>query len=131
MAYYSKKDIVDVTFNSTDLKAFLVGISGLKRASVMEEFFPAGSAYKTRAATGMYETDPVVIEFVYDGGASGPNVKCAQDTSATLTVTFVSGQSITGTAIVTETEVVISDDKDNHLMVTLQWTGTVTYDFAA
>ncbi len=131
MAYYSWKDIADVTYNSSNLKAYVTSISGLKVASVKEEWRAAGAAAKTVNATGMYDYDPVVIDFIYEDSASGPNAKCAQDTSATLTVTFITGQSVTGTAIVTEREVVVGPEGDNHLVVTFEWTGGATYDTTA
>jgi predicted secreted protein len=131
MSYRSWVDIVDITYNSTDLKAYVISVSGLKKSSVMQNWHSAGSAFPSADATGMYQQEPVVIEFVYDDGASGPNVKCAQDTSATLTITFVSGQSISGTFIVSEVEVGTSADGDNTLTVTLTPSGTVTWDLAA
>lgn len=131
MAYLSRKDVADVTYNSTDLKAYVVGISGLKEAETVEEWRAPGSAYMTRDLTGLFNHDPIVIEFVYEDSASGPNVKCAKSTSATLTVTFISGQNVTGTFLVSEREVVLGDEGDNHLIVTFLNTGTVTTDFAA
>lgn len=131
MAYLSRKDIADITYNSTDLKAYVISVSGLKEAETVEEWRPPGSAYMTRDLTGLFNYDPIVIEFVYEDSATGPNVKCAKSTSATLTITLVSGQSITGTFLVSEREVVVSDEGDNHLIVTFLNNGTVTTDFAA
>ena len=95
----------------------------------MQDFQPAGVAWPTPLDTGMRDNDPVVLNFMYDGSASGPAQKCALGTSATLTITFATGQSITGTAIVSEFEVAPDPQGDHKLNVTLNYTGTVTTDY--
>lgn len=130
MAYRSWKDIADITFNSTDLKAFVRSVSGIKTTATLTEFHPAGAAYPAPADSGMRVHDPVVIEFLYDGSASGPNVKCAIGTSSTLTITFYSGESVTGTFISSDVEVGTSSDGNNILTVTFTPSGTITTDLA-
>ena len=128
MAYRSWKDIADITFNSTDLKAFVKGVSGIKQNVGLQNWTAAGSAWQTNTDTGQRSQDPIVVEFMYDGTATGPNVKCALATSSTLTITFFTGESITGTFIVSDVEVVVGPDQDNELNVTFTPTGVVTLD---
>jgi len=131
LAYISKKDVVDCTYNSTDLKAYVVSISGLKIAAVMQEWHAPGSVSPSAADTGMRQQEPVVIEFLYDGTASGPCLKAALGTSATLTITLATGMSITGTFIVSDAEVQIVDDGDDKYVATFTPSGTVTWDLQA
>jgi len=131
MAYYSWKDIADITYNSTDLKAFVISVSGTKINAKMQEFHPAGSVWPTPLDTGMRNVENVSIEFMYDGGASGPGVKCAMATSATLTITFATGMSMTGTFLVISQEMGLTNDGDHKLTVEFAPTGTITWDVAA
>lgn len=131
MAYYSGKDVVDVTFNSTDLKAFVMSIDGLEIEQLTTQWRAPGSVSKTTALTGQFDPAPVVIKFILDGTATGPAVKCAQSTSSTLTITLVSGLSITGTAVVTKWALGIPEDGHDTLEVTLTWSGAATWDLAA
>lgn len=128
MAYRSWKDIADITFNSTDLKAYVRSVSGIKQNVTMQEFHPAGVAWATPADTGMRSQDSITIEYMFDGSASGPNVKSALGTSSTLTITFYSGESITGTFICTSAEVGVSSDGSDILTCEYTPSGTITLD---
>jgi hypothetical protein len=68
---------------------------------------------------------------MYDGGASGPGVKCAIGTSATLTITFATGMSTSGTFIVSSVEMGLTNDGNHKLTVVFTPSGTVTFDVAA
>jgi hypothetical protein len=131
MAYYSGKDVVDITFNSTDLKAFVLGIDGLEIEQITTRWRAPGSVSKTTALTGQFDPADVSIHFILDGSASGPAVKCAQSTSATLTITLATGLSITGTAAVTKWAVGIPEDGHDTFDVTFQWDGAATWDLSA
>jgi hypothetical protein len=131
MATYSWKDIVDITYNSTDLKAYILSISGVKANAKIQEFHAAGSVWPAPIDTGMRAHDNVTLEFLHDGGASGPAAKCALGTSATLTMTFATGLSVTGTFVVSSVEVGVSSDGENKLTVELTASGTITYDLTA
>jgi hypothetical protein len=131
LAYYSAKDVVDVTFNSTDLKAFVMEISGLEIEQITTRWRAPGAASKTTALTGQFDPADVTIKFILDGTATGPAVKCAQSTSSTLTITLVSGLSITGTAKVTKWSLGIPEDGHDTLEVTFTWDGAATWDLAA
>lgn len=131
MAMYSWKDIVDVTFNTTDLKAFVLSISGIKENVKMQEFHAAGSIWPAPLDTGMRTHDNVTIEFLHDGGATGPAAKCALGTSSTLTITLGTGISITGTFVVSTIEVGVSNDGENKLTVEFTASGTITYDLVS
>lgn len=131
MAYYSWKDIADITFASTDLKAYVIGISGLAVHATKQEFHPAGVAWPTPLDTGLRQNDDVVINFMYDGSATGPAVKCAMGTSSTFTCTLASGQSITGTFWVSDVEATVGPDQDHQLNITLTPSGTITWDVTA
>ena len=128
MAYRGWKDIVDMTFNSTDLKAYVKGVDGIEQDAVLQDFKPAGTAWATPADTGARTQSDITITYMYDGSASGPNVKCALGTSATLTITFFSGESITGTFIVSKVSVNVTPDGDNELVVVFTGSGTITLD---
>lgn len=133
MAYTSLKDITEITFNSTDLKAYAHGdkIGGLAYHAVKDSFHAAGAVYPTNSDTGMRTQDDITITFNADGGASGPNVKCAMGTSSTLTITFTTGISITGTFWVSDVEYGVSPDGNNTITPTFTPTGTITWDLAA
>lgn len=131
MAYVSWKDIADITFNSTDLKAYVRGVSGLKQNVTVQEFHPAGATYPTPVDTGSRSQDPIAVEFMFDGSASGPNVKCALGTSATLNITLATGMTKSGTFIVTDVEPSIGPDQSHLLNVTFTPTGTITDDLTA
>jgi len=129
MAYHSWSDIDAVTFNSTDLKAYCRSISGLKTNVTMQDFHAAGVAWPAPVDTGMRSHDVVNIEFLFDGSASGPAVKCALGTSSTLTITLDTGLSVTGTFIVTGAEVQTGSDGSDILSVEFTPSGTITSDF--
>ena len=130
MAYYSAKDFTAVTYNSTDLKAFVMSLEGLEIEQLTTRWRAPGSVSKTTALTGQFDPADVVIKFILDDTATGPAVKCAQSTSATLTLTIASGLSITGTAKVTKWALGIPEDGHDTLDVTLTWDGAATWDLA-
>jgi len=131
VAYYSAKDIVDCTFNSTDLKAFIMSIDGLEIEEVTTRWRAPGAVSKTTALTGQFDPADVTIKFILDGSATGPAVKCALSTSATLTITLVAGVSITGTAKVSKWSLSVPEDGHDTLDVTFVWDGAATWDLAA
>jgi len=128
MAYFSGKDVSAVTYNSTDLKAFVMGLDGLGIEEINTRWRAPGAVSKTTALTGQFDPDDVSIKFILDGGASGPAAKCALSTSATLTITLATGLSITGTAKVTKWALGIPEDGHDTLDVTLTWDGAATWD---
>lgn len=131
MAYYSGKDVVDFTYNTTDLKAFVAGIDGLEENEVVDQWRALGSAYKSSKLTGQYEQSDITVTFKLDGGATGPAVKCAKGTSSTLTITLATGLSITGTFVVRSRQVQIPEEGLDQLVVVFTADGTVTWDLAA
>ena len=108
-----------------------MSIDGLEEEEVITEWRAPGSAYKTRALTGQYDQSDITIKFIYDGTATGPAVKCAKGTSATLTLTFATGQMITGTAVVRKRTLGVPEDGHDTFDVTFAFTGAVTFDTAA
>ena len=102
MAYWAWKDISAVTYNSQDLKGFVAGGFNVSGHAVLDDFKPAGSAWPTPLDTGGRSVDPITIPFKYDGSATGPCVKAALGTSATMTLTHATGQSVSGTFIVSD-----------------------------
>lgn len=131
MAYYSAKDVSAVTYNSTDLKAFVMELSGLEIEELTTRWRAPGSVSKTTALTGQFDPADVGIKFILDGSATGPAVKCALSTSATLLITLATGLSITGTAKVTKWALGVPEDGHDTLDVTLTWDGAATWDLAA
>lgn len=130
MSYYSAKDFTSVTFNSTDLKAYVISIDGLEIEEITTRWRAPGSAYKTTALTGQFDTPDVTIKFMLDGSASGPAVKCAMSTSSTLTLGLASGLSLTGTAKVVKRALGVPEDGHQTLEVTFAWDGGCTWDLA-
>jgi hypothetical protein len=131
MAYYSAKDVTAFTYNSQDLKAFIAGGFELSDEGVISEWRAPGSAYKTRKHTGQYDCPDFTVKFMYDGTATGPAVKCARGTSATLTASLATGLSITGTFIVKSWGFAEPEEGDATLDVTFTSDGDVTWDLAA
>jgi hypothetical protein len=131
MAYYSGKDVTAVTYNSTDLKAFVMSIDGLEIEEITTRWRAPGATSKTTALTGQFDPSDVSIKFILDGAATGPAVKCALSTSATLTITLATGLSITGTAKVSKWALGIPEDGHDTLDVTFVWDGAATWDLAA
>ena len=127
MAYFSWKDL-DITYAGTSLKAYLISLNGPKVNAVMNEFQPAGVAWPTPLDTGMRSHDPYVAQFMFDGTASGPALKCALGTSATLTVALGTGLSDSGTYIVSDFEVAPDPGGDHKLNVTFTPTGAQVLD---
>jgi len=128
LAYIAWDDISEVTYDSTDLKAYVRSISGLKQNVTLDDFHPAGAAWPTPVDTGLRSHDPIVLECMFDGGATAPGVKLAVGTSATLTITLATGISVSGTFIVSDVEVTTSADGVNKLNATLTPSGTITTD---
>jgi hypothetical protein len=128
VGYLSFKD-VDFNFNSTSLKAYLREVSGLGLHCVKEDFQPAGVAFPTPQDTGMRNADEVVAVFEAEGSATGPNVKCALGTSATLTLTLGTGLTKSGTYWVSDVEPQLGADHNHYLQVTFCPTGTITDDY--
>jgi hypothetical protein len=131
LSYYSGKDVSACTFNSTDLKAFVLGLDGLEIEEIITRFRAPGSVSKTTVLTGQFDPSDVIIKFILDGSASGPAVKCALSTSATLTLTLGTNISITGTAKVIKWALGIPEDGNDTLDVTFAWDGGATWDLAA
>jgi len=131
VAYYSGKDVTGVTFNSQDLKAFVMSIDGLEIEEITTRWRAPGSASKTTALTGQFDPADVNIQFILDGTATGPAVKCALSTSATLTITFGTGLSVTGTAKVSKWSLGVPEDGHDTFTVTFVWDGAATWDLAA
>jgi len=131
VAYYSAKDCTAFTYNSQDLKAFLIGDISFNEEALKTEWRPPGSAYKSRKLTGQYDLGPVEVPFIYDDTATGPAVKCAKGTSATLTFTMATGLSITGVFVVTSWKFGMPQEGDDTFTVTLENDGAVTWDLAA
>lgn len=129
MAYHSWEDIDAFNFNSTELKTFLKGLSGIKDNVVLQEFHPAGVAWPTPVDTGMRNHDVIQAEFMMDGSASGPAVKCALGTSSTLTYTYDTGVSVSGTFIVSSAEMTTGPDGSNLLNIEFTPSGTIATDF--
>jgi hypothetical protein len=92
------------------------------------DFNPAGAVWPTPLDVGTRKMDPIAASFLYDGSATGAPQKAANGTSATLTITFAAGQSVSCTSIVSDAELVIADGSDNLWNVTFTPSGTVTID---
>src|SRR5512137_1553246 len=108
MAYYSWKDISAFSYNSQTLTSYVREISGVKMNATMTEHQPLGAAWATPVDTAMRSHDPIVVSFFYDGGgAATPPTAAAVGTSATLTLTFATGQTVSGTFVVTDAEIVL------------------------
>lgn len=127
MGYLAWKDI-DFNFNSTSLKAYMREITGLGIHCVRDDFQPAGVAWPTPLDTGMRNADDCVVVFEAEGSASGPNVKCALGTSATLTLTYGTGLTKSGTYWVSDVEPLLGSEQNHYLQVTFCPTGTITED---
>ena len=128
---YSPWTGLSFTFNSQALTAYVRATSGTSVHALMQEFQPLGSAWPTPVDTGSRTHDPYVVEFMADGSATGPNVKCALGTSSTLTEVLDTGQSDSGTYIVTDVEYGVGPDQLAILTVTFTPTGTQTLDITA
>jgi hypothetical protein len=131
LAYYSAKDISAFTYNSTDLKAFVMEIGGLEIEEIVTRWRAPGSVSKTTALTGQFDPADVEVKFILDGTATGPAVKCALSTSATLTVGLGTNISITGTAKVVKWVLGIPEDGHDTFTVTFAWDGAATWDLNA
>ena len=128
LSYFSAKDITAVTYNSTDLKAFVMGLDGLEIEEITTRWRAPGSVSKTTALTGQFDPGDTTIKFILDGSATGPAVKCALSTSATLTITLATGLSITGTAKVSKWSLGVPEEGHDTLDVLLLWDGEATWD---
>lgn len=131
MATISGKDVVDLTYNSQDLKAYVMSIDGLEEEEIITQYRAPGSAYKTTVLTGQYDHSDVTVKFIYDGSATGPAVKCAKGTSSTFTITLATGMSITGTAKVRKRTTGVPEDGSDTFDVVFVFDGAVTWDLAA
>ena len=131
MSYYSGKDVTAFTYNSTDLKAFVSGGFDLQDEAVQTEWRALGSAYKSRKLTGQYDCPDFTVKFIYDDSATGPAVKCARGTSATLAIALATGISITGTFNVKSWGLGVPEEGYDTLDVTFSADGDVTWDLAA
>ena len=132
MAYAGWKDVTTCTFNSKALMPWVEGISGLKYSAVLHERTPLGAAWPAPQDTGQRQQDDIVIEFLYDSAASPtPNVDVALAQSATLLITLRSGETVTGTFIVSDIDIGLTADKLNTLTATFKPSGTITWDLAA
>ena len=129
MSYWAWKDISAFTYNSQDLKGFIDGGFNVKYVATLDAFAPAGIVWATPLDTGQRAIDPFSVTFKYDGSATGPAQKAALGTSATLTLTHATGQSITGTFIVSDVELVLTPSNMDGLICTFTPTGTVTIDY--
>jgi hypothetical protein len=129
VAYIGWKDITAITLNSVDLKGWVVSVSGLHYQAVMDDFHPAGVAFPTPLDTGERTGDPIVVTFKADGAAGGPNVTLTMGLSSTWTITLATGQSVTGTFIVSDIDYTVGYGNLNQIQVTGTPSGTITYDY--
>ena len=125
---WSAKDST-LTYNSTDLSAWVTAPPNLKFSAGLNTWTPMGSAYPTSFDSGQRALDAIQVTFVYDGAAAAPNVKCALATSSTLTIVLGTGHSVACTAIVQDQEVQITETA-TLLVVTFQPSVTITWDLA-
>jgi hypothetical protein len=115
-------------FNTVELKSYVISVSGIKASAVMQDFQPAGLAWPTPLDTGGRKQDNIVVEFMYDDLAAGPAVTCGIGTSAALTVTFQTNLSVSGTFIVSDLDVTLSNDGNDKIAVTFTPSGTIAWD---
>lgn len=130
MAYWSLKDVANFTYNSQDLKAFLAGGFEIQDNGVVDEWRAAGSAYKSRKHTAEYDCPPFEVGFKYDGSATGPAVKCARGTSASMAITFGTGITFAATCVVQSWRFASPEEGLDMLYVTFASDGAVTWDLA-
>ena len=128
MAVYAWKDISAVSYNSTDLKAWTRSITGIKQSVTLDPFHPPG-IWDTPTDTGERVQDPIVIEFEFDGAAGSPNLIAALGTSAALSITLATGQSVSGTFIVSDVEVAVAQGANTKLTATFTPTGAIVTDY--
>ncbi len=131
MAYYNWDDCT-LVYNSQTLTTYVKSVSGVKYQATLDDFHPMGAAWPTPVDTGLRSHDPIVVEFVYDGGgAATPPTAAAVGTSSTLTLTLATGQTVSGTFIVSDAEIGISTEGSHTYTATFTPSGTITYDVAA
>ena len=131
MAAYSWKDCT-FTYNSQVLTAFVKEISGVKLNAILDEFHPLGVVWPTPLDTGLRNHDAISVTFIYDGGgAATPPTAAAVGTSSTLSLLLATGQTVSGTFIVSSGEIQIGSDGDHKYVAEFTPSGTITYDVAA
>lgn len=131
MAFYNWDDCT-LVYNSQTLTSYVRSINGVKMNAQMMEFHPMGVAWPTPLDTGLRSHDPIVVEFMYDGGgAATPPTAAAVGTSATFTLTLVTGQTVAGTAVVTDAEIGITTEGSHTYTATFTPSGTWAWDVAA
>ena len=118
-----------MTFNSTNLLNWVRTISGIEQSATLDTFHPAGSVWEAPVDTGERVQSVISIQFEYDGAAGSPNIVCALGTSSTLLITIATGQSVTGTFIVSKVTPVLTQGNAHLLNVDFTPTGTITVDY--
>ena len=132
MAYAGWKDITTVTWNGKALMAWVDGISGLKYSALLHERTPVGTAWPAPQDTGQRQQEDIVITFLYDSASTPtPNIDVTMGLSATLLITLRTGESVTGTFIVSDLDIAVTPEKLNLLTATFKPSGTITWDLAA
>ena len=132
MAYAGWKDITTVTWNGKALMAWVDGISGLKYSALLHERTPVGTAWPAPQDTGQRQQEAIVITFLYDSASTPtPNIDVTMGLSATLLITLRTGESVTGTFIVSDLDIAVTPEKLNLLTATFKPSGTITWDLAA
>jgi len=132
LAYAGWKDITTVTWNGKALMAWVDGISGLKYSALLHERTPVGTAWPAPQDTGQRQQEAIVITFLYDSASTPtPNIDVTMGLSATLLITLRTGESVTGTFIVSDLDIAVTPEKLNLLTATFKPSGTITWDLAA
>jgi hypothetical protein len=125
-------DDCTLVYNSQTLTSFVMEISGVKINAILQDFHPMGVAWPTPIDTGLRNHDDIQIKFLYDGGgAATPPTACAVGTSATMTLTLATGQTVSGTFIVADAEAGLGTEGSHTWTATFRASGTITYDVAA
>ena len=122
---YAAKDVA-YSYGGTNVTAMFEPKIDVERKALLQEFTPAGVAWKQWLDTGFREMAPFTLTGVEDFTAvTGSRAKVAEGTSGAWIVTYGGTKTTTVTCLVTSYKSTIASEKLHLFHVTFQPTGSV------
>lgn len=127
MAQYSSKDFT-MTMAGTDVTAYLLDVSAVKIAAILEKVTPFGATWAAHVATGISEMGDIGVAGLFDttSGKFVDQVRTHQGATIACVITYGGTKTTTFSAIVESYSVPVKVGSMTRFSANFRPTGTVT-----